>query len=380
MTGQAKVDAAQLRPPFGGDAPMIATGDARAEARIRLDLEHSVEVLLEAVSGVEAVMLAGGYARGEGTVRLRAEGPIPANDYDLVAVVGRVPGEAQRRRLQDRLAAELGMDLVDVRFVRSARLERLPFTMFWADLRRTGRVLWGDPDILGRLPAYNLARLPLVEGRKLLFNRLMCLIEAYPAEPLNDAAWFRSAHWLAKCAFACADAALISQGLYHSSYAEKIKRLKSMGMPEGESYSLGQWALACKLHGDPGSPAEAMTRWFTVRAVMRDAVRKHCARFYRRHFETLSALARWYPRAPSTLARRLAVAALERSRRYERIVALEAAELHLVEARRSANEIDADALEAAARALARTDGQTDTERTWDTLRERAIRAWYTLKH
>ena len=31
MTGQAKVDAAQLRPPFGGDAPMIATGDARAE-------------------------------------------------------------------------------------------------------------------------------------------------------------------------------------------------------------------------------------------------------------------------------------------------------------------------------------------------------------
>ena len=69
----------------------------------------------------------------------------------------RVPGEAQRRRLQDRLAAELGMDLVDVRFVRSARLERLPFTMFWADLRRTGRVLWGDPDILGRLPAYNLA-------------------------------------------------------------------------------------------------------------------------------------------------------------------------------------------------------------------------------
>ena len=51
MTGQAKVGAAQLRPPFGGDAPMIAAGGARAEARIRLDLEHSVEVLLDGVSG-----------------------------------------------------------------------------------------------------------------------------------------------------------------------------------------------------------------------------------------------------------------------------------------------------------------------------------------
>ena len=60
-TRSAKLKAEPGGAPFGGETPMTATGDPKAEARVRKDLNRGVQALLEALDEVEAVLLTGGY-------------------------------------------------------------------------------------------------------------------------------------------------------------------------------------------------------------------------------------------------------------------------------------------------------------------------------
>ena len=141
---------------------------------------------------LRAIVLAGSMARDEATLRRQGEWLDVLGDAECLLVfrAGPLPPAAQ----VETLAAQIHDDLL-CRGIR-CRIDLSPVTpqyfvdnpphIFGYELRRSGRVLWGDEAVLRLMPGYGAAELPARDGWYLLSNRMIEFLEIAAARPRSD--------------------------------------------------------------------------------------------------------------------------------------------------------------------------------------------------
>ena len=140
-------------------------------------------------------ILGGSLARGEGTVWRSGARVRALSDVDLAIVFADRAGRERARAiaphvargLTRRLAGQGLLGPVDLGVYAAADLPRMGPRPGTLEMRRSGRVLWGPPDLTARFPALEEKDVPREEALVLLENRGIELLHAWPgAVPADD--------------------------------------------------------------------------------------------------------------------------------------------------------------------------------------------------
>jgi hypothetical protein len=137
---------------------LIYQGSADDEERIHWILERAARQITETVgrSGLEAIVLTGGFGRGEGALTREEGSPgLPFNDFDFLLTGTRpriAPGVLRDLRIS--LSELLGVDFVDIGYIRSSQFRKAKPTIFLYDLVNGSKILWGSPDVLKGVPSF----------------------------------------------------------------------------------------------------------------------------------------------------------------------------------------------------------------------------------
>jgi len=106
-------------------------------------------------------------------------------------------------------------------------LSRLRPHIFAYELRSCGQVLWGDPEILTRIPSFSASDIPLEDGWLLLSNRMVELLEALEGlEHRPNILPRRLFYRTIKLYLDMATSYLLFVGAYGPTYAERARRLR----------------------------------------------------------------------------------------------------------------------------------------------------------
>lgn len=178
-------------------------------------------------AGLRAVVLTGSLARGEGTwlhdqprARLAGDAEFFAIFDDGVALPSAARVTALREEIEDHLRANLIEAKIGLSPVGPDYLRRLRPHIFAYELRQHGQVICGDPCVLELAPQFARAAIPLEDGFRLLLNRVIELIEALCAVPIDNQTQLpeRIRHRAAKLWLDTGTSYLLFQGQYESTY------------------------------------------------------------------------------------------------------------------------------------------------------------------
>jgi predicted nucleotidyltransferase len=213
--------------------------EAGADAAVAAAVDRCVRVLRERLGQrLVGVVLTGSFARGEGTVvpverHLRVLG-----DIEFLVIL---PRGRDYRALRPTLAGwgrqvsqALGEQRVrvDVEFgpAEEAYLRRRARpSIFVYDLRRHGRVVWGPPDLLTRIPPFGTGDIPREDALHLVFNRAIEQLDAWDrVGTLSGEALLDVAYQRLKLRLDLAGSALAFAGRHVSTYAERPRAFAAL--------------------------------------------------------------------------------------------------------------------------------------------------------
>ena len=245
------------------------TGNARQLATVLKDLicRETVAVVRHRLGEqVQALVLAGSLARNEATFVEKADGWRLLGDAEMFVVLPkRVPhsppellkslcGEITARTSRSGLQCEVTLSAVHPSF-----FQRLTPHIFAYELRTSGQVLMGDPQVLSLIPAFGPSEIPCEDAWRLLCNRMVEHLEVVSEAP--DATREPTRRWLYRTAKLYLDMAtsyLVFVGFYQPSYRMRAQKLSALAAraEEDSPFPLGPFAqrvAACtelKLLGD----------------------------------------------------------------------------------------------------------------------------------
>ena len=241
------------------------------DERILLDLEKIRELIVENIPNINSLILVGGFARGEGSVLLDNGVPKPINDYDVVLVTNTKYNHQKLNQLGKHIARKIGIRLVDLIPLGKDILHELPCTMFNYDLKNGGYIFYGDREILDRVPQYDPTQIPLDEGKALLFNRMICLLESYSEEfrqrELSDREKFFLVNQTSKAVLACCDSLLLLKDKYHHSYVKRNELFSKIFKNDDKMVFLVQQATNFKLKPYRKIDFDTVKYWFQTRDI-----------------------------------------------------------------------------------------------------------------
>lgn len=203
--------------------------NAEVDACIDAHISYITNAILNTISDPVAIILTGGFGRGEGSV-INTDGTCkPLNDYDFLVVVPDSDHKISLKDLSIKLALDIGIDFVDIGFLTYQEIVSLPLTMFYYDLKYGSRVVWGNEDMLLKIPNFDREKISLWEGQKLLFNRFAGILGGFTLDRYLRQLAPQETNYLnnqvMKALLACGDALLLSQKAYHHSYSTRRKTL-----------------------------------------------------------------------------------------------------------------------------------------------------------
>jgi len=363
---------------------------ARINARVERDLTLIKDALLERFDSITALILVGGFGRGEGSVLVDTEGHVsPINDYDVL-VVHR--GPIDRRALAQQrqtLAQRIGIWLLDLLVLEESKIPKLPLSQLHYDSMTGGYLFYGNRAVLDLWPEWQATELPLAEGKKILFNRFVSILEAYqedflrrPPEPEQA---FRLANQTSKGILACCDALLILKGHYEHLYQKRPQSFARV-YPERESAAaLIQQACDFKLRPLATPAFDVLSYWQEGLAFYAGTLDEFLPSLYRRSFSGWDAFCRFYVspfRAQnwSGCARDIVRRLLGRFPSYGAVLNLELAALNLIQAK--PQPAVAHRLLNLAQVHLQRSGYTlsSPEASWEEMRQAVVEHWYTIKH
>lgn len=199
---------------------------------------------------VRALILYGAFGRGEGRIEKDANNFRIINDLDIIAVTEgdladlKLPWKEVQTKLQKDSST-----FIDIKPISYNLLPRLSFTMDNFDLKYGGYVFWGDDSVLDIIPDYETSKMPRIQGRRLLLNRLITFLEARGDLNKEIPKGTRSAfcnYQSSKIVMACIDAYLVETGTFTTKYQNKYKQFKDISSLK-EFHDLGEEALAIKV-------------------------------------------------------------------------------------------------------------------------------------
>lgn len=119
-------------------------------------IQQEAENIVRRISdNLEAIILVGSFARGEGIETL--------SDIEFLVVVKNVKIARDSEDIKN----------VTIKFTTGKHLKRLKPYIFTIELKKFGKVLWGEKDILGLVPDYAYADIEPKDGFILLNNRIV---------------------------------------------------------------------------------------------------------------------------------------------------------------------------------------------------------------
>lgn len=269
------------------------------DKKILSDLQVIKKLLLNNLNNVHSLILVGGFGRGEGSVLMNSGKPEPINDYDIVLVSENKPVPLSRlKELSEKITKKIEIRLVDLILIEKSQMPELPYTMFNYDMKYGGYIFWGEKNILREVPDYDPKKMPLVEGKILLFNRMICLLESYSDEfskrhPDENERFFLI-NQSSKVILACCDSLLILKGLYHHSYVERCKRFSEEYSGRVKCVNLVSMATDFKLKPTRNNDINAVEFWFDAREIFTNVLLEFMECFYSRRFENIKVFCDFY--------------------------------------------------------------------------------------
>jgi hypothetical protein len=184
---------------------------------------------IHAVLSPRALVLIGSYGRGEGVVAEQNGQLGPVNDYDIVVVTpSAIPFVSRQalKKLRGTIAKELGIWHVDLILMQNSELHAPSVEMLRYDMKFGAVVFSGEKDILSEIPYLLSTPIPTSEILNLLVNRMVTLLEGYPAG-LVDLDVRSKARQLAKVCYALTDSVLVRENAYTTQYARKREFIRN---------------------------------------------------------------------------------------------------------------------------------------------------------
>jgi hypothetical protein len=177
---------------------------------------------------------------------------------------------------------------------------------------------------------------------------------------------------LSKALLACSDALLILNGLYHHSYAERLRRFGEAFQDRDDLLPLIREATEFKLRPTQDIRYDVVKRWFQVRRVFLHTMWNFVSQMYGREFRDWQAYAWWYRNNPRQVLHRLGYLILRRNLRHEKRIRVNLAQLFLL-ATFEQGRVDPDLFDLAKRELSKITGTDQSPLDWDAARAMAAR-------
>jgi hypothetical protein len=250
--------------------------------------EEAISSVLTAIAksrvdkSIRAIVLSGALSRDEGTILKKKDSVKVLSDMDLIFVV-KYPWDffLLRKRI-DALLENL-----EVPFEVSAGLEwrvNGNRTIESYEMKKKGRVLFGDPSILCLIPLSTPTQIPKWEGIRLLLNRIVELVNLLVKNEISDSGESFDPEFYYVCMkayIACCDAFLLLQNQFAPSYKEryeKFVRLFKLSdlrpiIPDLEVKVTEAIRFKLNLGGFATSGFKTMRLWFDCRDTVFEALR-----------------------------------------------------------------------------------------------------------
>ena len=181
------------------------------------------------LGGLKAIILTGSMARDEASVATDHEMSSVLGDAEFLLVFAkaiRVPSVHDVENLAKIVESRLIRSNVKCRVclspVSTTFLEEMPPHIFGYELRHCGRVVWGDRNILTRVPAFEAAQIPFDDAVRLLCNRMVELLEIVALSGRRSKA---AKYATLKLYLDMATSFLVFAGTYRPTYGERLAEL-----------------------------------------------------------------------------------------------------------------------------------------------------------
>jgi hypothetical protein len=232
------------------------------------------------LAGLEAILLTGSMARDEASFTGDDEMIAVRGDAEFLLVfasTARVPSaqaiEQQAKIVESRLIERSIRCKICLSPVSTAFLEGIVPHIFGYELRRCGRVVWGDRNALALVPTFEATEIPLDDAVRLLCNRIVELLELVAlSAPLSKQAQYATV----KLYLDMATSFLVFAGRYRPTYRDRLEELKALakGTTSSAPFSVPEfaqfveYATRVKLSSDPfpgafTTDSEASEHFFT---------------------------------------------------------------------------------------------------------------------
>jgi hypothetical protein len=187
-------------------------------------------------NALQAIVLTGSLARDEATIIRHPQGLELLGDADFLVVFSagspmqNVAQEAAlSHRIEELLLKEGLRCTVHAHAVSSQYFRNLPRAIFSYELRKCGRVVWGDPGILELIPDFSAADLPREDAWRMLCNRMIEHLAFVHRLTADSAELPPDLHYATvKLFLDMATSYLVFAGQYAPSYQERAQRLQRM--------------------------------------------------------------------------------------------------------------------------------------------------------
>jgi len=254
-------------------------------------LSAALALLRDSVDGSEAIILAGSHSSGEGVWASIAGRTVSLSDLDVYVVLAdagavraaSARAKAEQDRLREPLSALGFIAPLEMGFLSRAGLARMPAKPGVIELRRHGRVVKGDPEVLALVPTWSARDVSVEERTLLLENRGFELLLAAPDAARDDLARLQARHAALKTALDLAGILALAAGEWPDGAAGRVQWARRAGLDDFRASSSSGledapelldslWTTALSFRAAPLGLAEAVTalEW-------RQVVRAWCA-------------------------------------------------------------------------------------------------------
>ena len=226
---------------------------------------------------LRSLVVTGSLARDEGTFTRENGLWQSLSDAEFIVTLtdaAQLPSIQEQRKFRERIANALsarGLNCsLSLSVVHGDYYRKLRPSMYAYELRRCGRRVAGDPDILSLIPALSATDIPLEDAWRTLCNRLVEQMESIAgSEPGSGKVSSELLYRTVKLYLDMATSLLLFLGIYEPSYrarSERLSALKQNALPGTLPFDISQfaaivaacaeWKLRHESKPDLGSPWE----------------------------------------------------------------------------------------------------------------------------
>lgn len=296
------------------------SGDPATEQALSEAMTQIVDEIVGHLHPVSLILI-GSFGRGEVTAAVNDGKLRCLSDVDIILITNRYVSKGILDRLSSELSRKTGLEVGIANGSPEMRLHMAMYKLFhkaWRpsiddyDMKYGSRVLHGK-DYLAEMPDFNPQDIPVWEGLRLIFNRMIEALAYFSGDVTNvylsEEEEQRLLSATSKIILACQDALLLSVGKYHHSYRVRNGMFQQL-LPVHFSQlnnelprfsSLAVAATDHKLRPDRAYSGDVITFWFEAKETCDGVFRYIMEKQMNITFGSYAEFQQKYLRHPSTV-------------------------------------------------------------------------------